>query len=131
MATARAAFAPTIGNSGPTLTPAASPTMAARSSPATSRCGPSPCTTPPVAGPAVVFSVLADRRFRVPVRLPHRGVDRPGGLGRLAVRARDRLAERVRRPARPGGGQLPVRPVRHLPPGVAGLRAGHERPRNP
>ncbi len=40
------------------------------------------------------LAVPADRRLRVPVELPHRGAGRAGRLGRLAVRARVRLAQR-------------------------------------
>ena len=48
-------------------------------------------------------------------------------LGRLAVRSPVRLAERVRQPARPGGGAVPVRPVRHQRADRPPLRAGHQR----
>ena len=61
-------------------------------------------------------AVPADRRLRLPLQLPHRRAGRPGRLGRLAVRAPVRLAERLRQPARPGGRHLPARPVRHQRP---------------
>ncbi len=54
-------------------------------------------------------AVPADRRLRVPVRLPHRRARRAGRHDRLALRAALRLAERVRRAARPRRGRLPLR----------------------
>ena len=48
-------------------------------------------------------------------------------LGRLALRAAVRLAERVRQPARPRGRQLPLRAVRHQRADGAPLRCRHER----
>ena len=72
-------------------------------------------------------AVPADRRVRVPVRLPHRRADRAGRLGRLAVRAQLRLAQRVRQPARPPGaaasGWGRSASTSHRPR----LRAGHQR----
>ena len=38
--------------------------------------------------------------------------------------------ERLRQPAGPGGGRLPVRPVRHQRADERALRAGHERARD-
>ena len=73
------------------------------------------------------IAVPADRRLRVPVGLPHRGAGRAGRLGRLAVRARVRLAERVREPPRPRRRLVPVRPVRHQRADRAHLRARHQR----
>ena len=67
-------------------------------------------TGSPERGDAV--AVPADRRLRLPLQLPHR---RPGGAGRrdrLALRPSVRLAQRLRHPARPAGGLVPVRPVR-------------------
>ena len=49
------------------------------------------------------------RRLRVPVRLRGECADRPRRRGRVALPAPPRLAERVRRAARPLGGVLPVR----------------------
>ena len=73
------------------------------------------------------LAVPADRRLRVPVGLPHRGAGRAGRLGRLAVRARLRLAQRVREPPRPRRRLVPVRPVRHQRAHRAHLRARHQR----
>ena len=84
----------------------------------------------PAAERGRAVAVPADRRVRVPLQLPHRRAGRARRRGRLAVRARLRLAERVRQPARPPGGVLPVRPVRHQPSDGAHLRAGDERPRH-
>ena len=58
------------------------------------------------------LAVPADRRLRVPLRLPHRRAGRPRRLDRLALRAALRRAERVRHPARPPGRRLPLRAVR-------------------
>ena len=57
-------------------------------------------------------AVPADRGLRVPLELPYRRADRAGRRGRLALRSRLRVAERVRQPARPRGRLLQVRPVR-------------------
>ena len=75
-------------------------------------------------------AVPADRRLRVPVELPH---GRAGGgrrRDRLALRAGVRLRERLRQPARPPGGVLPARAVRHQPPRPAQLRAWNQRARD-
>ena len=76
---------------------------------------------------ALAVAVPADRRVRVPVGLPHRRAGGARRLGRLAVRPSLRLGERVRQPARPGGGHVPVRSVRHQRADVARLRARHQR----
>ena len=75
------------------------------------------------------------RRFRrspttrsSPTATPVRWSRRRGG--RLALRARLRRAERLRQPARPGGGILAPRAVRHQPSRRARLRAGNERARD-
>ena len=73
------------------------------------------------------IAVPADRRLRVPVELPHRGAGRAGRLGRLAVRACLRLAERVREPARPRRRLLPARPLRHQYAHRADVCARHQR----
>ena len=73
------------------------------------------------------LAVPADRRLRVPLELPHERAGRARRLGRLALRAPLRLAQRVRHPARPPGRHLPPRPVRHQRPDGPHLRAGHER----
>ena len=75
-------------------------------------------------------AVPADRGLRVPVRLPHRRARRAGRGDRLALRPVLRLAERLRQPARPPGGLLPLRAVRDQPSDRAALRARHERPRD-
>ena len=79
---------------------------------------------------AAPVAVPADRRLRVPVRLPHGRARRAGRRDRLAVHPELRLAERLRQPPRPPGRLLPLRPVRHLPPDGAGLRARDERLRD-
>ena len=58
-------------------------------------------------------AVPADRRLRVPVRLPHGGAGRSRRLGGLAVRATLRRPQRVRNAARPPGRLVPARPLRH------------------
>ena len=75
-------------------------------------------------------AVHADRRLRVPLRLPHRRADRARRRDRLAVRAALRRPERVRVAARPRGRQLPARAVRPQPSGVARVRARHQRARH-
>ena len=75
-------------------------------------------------------AVLADRRVRVPVGLPHRGAGGARRGDRLAVRAALRLAERVRHAARPRGGHVPARAVRHQPPRHSRLRARHQHARH-
>ena len=62
------------------------------------------------------FAVPADRDVRVPLQLPHRRARRARRSDRLALRAALRLAERLRQPARPPGGLLPPRALRHQPP---------------
>ena len=67
--------------------------------------------------------------YALPVELPHRRAGRARRVDRLAVRPGVRLAERVRQPARPGGGHASG----SAPFGInasdgAALRAGHERP---
>ena len=76
------------------------------------------------------LAVPADRRLRVPVQLPHGRAGRARRRDRLAVRAAFDSPERLRQPARPPGGVLPVRAVRHQPPDDACVRAGHERARD-
>ena len=68
-------------------------------------------------------AVPADRGVRVHLGLPHRRADRPGRCDRLAVRAAVRRAQRVRKPARPPGRELPARPVRDQPSHRPALRA--------
>ncbi len=80
-----------------------------------------------VAERGVAVAVPADRGVRVPVGLPHRRAGGAGRCGRLAVRSSLRLGERVRQPARSGGGHVPVRAVRHQRADLAGLRARHQR----
>ena len=65
------------------------------------------------------LAVPADRRLRVPVGLPHRRARRLRRLDRVDVPAALRLAERVRRAARPRRRQLARRAVRACtcPPG--------------
>ena len=75
----------------------------------------------------VAVAVPADRRVRLPVRLPHRLAGRARRVRRLAVRPPVRLGERVRHPARPRGGTVPVRPVRHQRAVGPALRARHQR----
>ena len=58
------------------------------------------------------LALPADRRLRVPVGLPHRRARGAGRLDRLAVRAAVRRAQRLRQPARPPGGLLPLRALR-------------------
>ena len=72
--------------------------------------------------------VPAHRRLRVPVQLPHRRPGRARRRDRLALRPPLRLAQRLRDPARPSGGLLPVRTLRDQPPDSAGIRAGIQRP---
>ena len=91
---------------------------------------PRPRANPRGSAPAGALAVPADRRLRVPVRLPHRRAARAGRHGRVAVRAALRRAERLRRAARPRRRRLPPRAVRHDRPGRAALRAGHEHRRD-
>ena len=76
------------------------------------------------------LAVPADRRLRVPLRLPHERARGPGRLDRLAVRAALRLAQRVRLPARSPGRLVPAGPVRDQRANRPDLRAGDERPRH-
>ena len=75
-------------------------------------------------------AVPADRRLRLPVGLPHRRPRRARRWRRLAVRPTLRLAQRLRQPARPGGGHVPLRSVRHQRADAAGVRGRDERPRD-
>ena len=77
-----------------------------------------------------VLAVPGDRRLRLPLRLPHRRAGRSRRHGRVALPAALRLAERLRRPARPVRGRLAVRPVQHGQAGRPPLRAGHEHRRD-
>ena len=82
--------------------------------------------TPQSAARAV--AVPADRRLRVPLRLPHRRARRAGRLDRLAVRARASTRRACSAACSTAqAGLLPARAVRHQPPHRAGVRAGHER----
>ena len=65
------------------------------------------------------------RRVRLPVRLREQLPDRPGRLRRVALPAPPRLPQRVRRPPRPLGRLLPVRPGQHPGPPPAALRPRH------
>ena len=76
------------------------------------------------------LALPADRRLRVPLRLPHERARGPGRLDRLAVRAALRLAERVRLPARSPGRLVPARAVRDQRAHGPHLRAGDQRPRH-
>ena len=71
--------------------------------------------TEPAAERGGAVAVPADRGVRVPLELPHRRAGRARRRDRLALRAALRLAERLRQPARPPGGLLPLRAVRHQP----------------
>ena len=75
---------------------------------------------------AAAVAVHADRRLRVPVRLPHRRAGRAGRHDRLAVRPALRLAERVRVAARPRRRRVPARAVRDQRPERPALRARDE-----
>ena len=69
-----------------------------------SRTRPAPCRPRAAAAERRgAVAVPADRRLRVPVRLPHRRARRARRRDRLAVRAALRRAERVRHAARPPG----------------------------
>ena len=78
----------------------------------------------------VAVAVPADRRVRLPVRLPHRLAGRARRVRGLAVRPPVRLGERVRHAARPRGGDVPVRSVRHQRADRPALRTGHQRARH-
>ena len=70
------------------------------------------------------LSVPRDRRLRVPVELSHRRARRPGRIGRLALRAEVRFTQRVRRPARSPGRQLPAGSLRRDRPQLAHYEPG-------
>ena len=75
-------------------------------------------------------AVHPDRGLRVPVQLPHGCARRARRRDRLALRATLRRAQRLREPARPRGGVVPLRAVRHQPSDRPALRARHECPRD-
>ena len=75
-------------------------------------------------------AVHPDRGLRVPVQLPHGCARRARRRDRLALRATLRRAQRLREPARPRGGLVPLRAVRHQPSDRPALRARHECPRD-
>ncbi len=60
-------------------------------------------------------AVHPDRGLRVPLQLPHGCARGAGRRDRLALRSTLRLTERVRQPARPRGGHVQLRAVRHQP----------------
>ena len=71
------------------------------------------------------IALPAHRRFRLPVRLRGRRPGRSQRQRRVAVPAPLRLAQRVRRAARPGGGGVPAGPLGRHPADRPPLPAGH------
>ena len=141
--TRRRPFTPTPpARGGPRRPTASSPATAAGTSPGSRARGPparersaddrrqGATTRPGAAERGRALAVPADRGLRVPVRLPHRRPRRPRRRDRLAVHPVLRRPQRLRQPPRPGGGLLPLRPVRDLPPDGTRLPAGDERLRD-
>ena len=73
----------------------------------------------------IMSDVPSDRRVRLPLRLREQLPDRTRRVGRMALPAPSRLAERLRGPARPLGRFVPLRTLEHHGPPPPPLHPRH------